>query len=199
MQRIWKPFIKQNLCRAIILWCKKFLPVHLTNLGCPPILILTWGGAESVSESVRVWVTHNGFAIFSGDSLGVWERFCHAASCCCWWYMTNIRNKRVFQKDHWTKFWWWSRSSSSQQQQQQQQQRQISKFVNYSSTHFINKHFLLWCFSGGAQQQMMLQPNQLQFMPLPLSFTPTTDDATKPTISAQFMPPAIKAFTPTPK
>jgi hypothetical protein len=46
---------------------------------------------------------------------------------------------------------------------------------------------------------MMLQPNQLQFMPLPLSFTPTTDDATKPTISAQFMPPAIKAFTPTPK
>jgi hypothetical protein len=100
LQRIWKPSIKQKLCMAIILWCKSYLPVHLTNLGAPS-LILTWGGA-SQWVSQWEWVTHNGFAF--SVTLGVWERFSHACGCC--WYMTSIRNKRVFQKVHWTKFWW---------------------------------------------------------------------------------------------
>jgi len=163
---------------------QKFLPVHLTKLGCPKLLILTWGGeSQSVSESVRVsdpqWLCILHFLQW------LLERFSHAYCCCCW-YMTNIRNKRVFQKVHWTKFfffwWWWWSPPPPPQQQQQQQQHQISKFCKLFFHPFQQHFLLLWCFFWGHT-----------------TTTTTTDDATKQTLSAQFMSILPISLRPTPK
>ncbi len=110
------------------------------------------------------------------------ERFSHAyCCCCCCWYMTNIRNKRVFQKVHWTKFfwwWWWSPPPPPQQQQQ----HQISKFCKLFFHPFQQHFLLLWCFFWGHT-----------------TTTTTTDDATKQTLSAQFFMSLPISLRPTPK